>query len=869
MKQGKEVHHEPGKVRKGKSPLNLIDEDEEAHGQALVGGVAFREPAASSITQNLLVVEVTQDVTIGPSAQPEDDTSTNMVRESSSPADAETDAVMKSSISEADTEILSVGEELPQGEEVSKTVTLEETTIDVDEGQAGSDPDPEPMHDDFVATIYPQVHEILKHTTKENVHLENPLSSSGTLFSMKNLDETFGDQFFNDKPTKEPRKTNVETEVESMVTVPIHQASPTSSPLFTPIIDLSPSKPVSTSAPELIFTATTVTTTTTLPLPQQQSSSDLDLASRVSALEQVCANFEKRHQLQDKTVQGLSSRVFTLELRDLPHNIDETVNEAVKEALQIALQALLKERFKDLSKANMKEILHDQVFESGSYRSQPEHVALYEALEVSMERDNRDEFLVEKDKSRKRRRDDQDPPPPPTKESKQSNKKKRHDSNASSSKQRLAPQSSAWKTSDTREAPSSSSKQNFDTDTAHLPKIKIRPDWLKPVPEEDRPETPEPDWIGKLKLNKADLEGPTYKVVKAFHSNNISLQFQMEEYHLLLTDQFDLVNLKGNRLVLDVGKPLPLGGPPGQVKIQPQFFFNKDLKYLVLGGQERKNALSISKLKAAYYLDFRLEELVPSLWIESEKEYDISATYGITHWWFKQKEFYITRHNAPSDHEISEDNFQNLHPDDFEDMYLLHLQGKLNHLSGADKVHLFNTVNLWIRNIIIRKQDYTIVSKPRAIICKDRFNQKKLMQETEVHKFSDGTLIRILEKLDHMVKDFKLFKYAWKVKSGLRMIKGGVNTLWSENKGIVPTEMELVLEQTQQDIRRSDTYTGNPVKEILLKLNLPDHRSVKVKMEIEISRSSGVNFITTCSYSFDKSKDFMKAQVYVSKLPQL
>ncbi|GJR27480.1 uncharacterized protein Tco_1103712 [Tanacetum coccineum] len=34
-----------------------------------------------------------------------------------------------------------------------------------------------------------------------------------------------------------------------------------------------------------------------------------------------------------------------------------------------------------------------------------------------------------------------------------------------------------------------------------------------------------------------------------------------------------------------------------------------------------------------------------------------------------------------------------------------------------------------------------------------------MMRETEVHKFSDATLNRILDKLDHMVKDFKLFKY--------------------------------------------------------------------------------------------------------------
>nr|GEX20383.1 hypothetical protein [Tanacetum cinerariifolium] len=61
----------------------------------------------------------------------------------------------------------------------------------------------------------------------------------------------------------------------------------------------------------------------------------------------------------------------------------------------------------------MKETLHQWMFESGSYKLLPEHVALYEALEVSMEQENRDEFLAEKDKSRKRHHDDQDPPPLP------------------------------------------------------------------------------------------------------------------------------------------------------------------------------------------------------------------------------------------------------------------------------------------------------------------------------------------------------------------------------------------------------------------------------------------------------------------------
>ncbi|GKF98986.1 hypothetical protein Tco_0297769, partial [Tanacetum coccineum] len=135
---------------------------------------------------------------------------------------------------------------------------------------------------------------------------------------------------------------------------------------------------------------------------------------------------------------------------------------------------------------------------------------------------------------------------------------------------------------------------------------------------------------------------------------------------------------------------MPLGGPPGQVTIQSQFYFNKDLDYLLTGDKERRIALSISKLKAAHYLDFGLEELVPSLWVESEREYDISAVYGITYWWFRRKEFYINKHSEPSDHEAvrssdanskcdqcQEKDFRNLHPNDFEDLFLLNIQEKL------------------------------------------------------------------------------------------------------------------------------------------------------------------------------------------------
>ncbi|GJT62744.1 hypothetical protein Tco_1006277 [Tanacetum coccineum] len=254
-----------------------------------------------------------------------------------------------------------------------------------------------------------------------------------------------------------------------------------------------------------------------------------------------------------------------------------------------------------------------------------------------------------------------------------------------------------------------------DTDNAHIPKVSTTT-WFKPIPESERPATPEPEWTippndfpepennwantyataykvpeenklqrktydmgsfikwfcrrtGKKKLCKADLEGPAFNLVKAFHKNSVFLQYQMDECHKLLTNKVDLSNPEGHQIPQNIDEPLPLGGPPGQVTIQPQFFFNKDLDYLLTGDKERKIALSISKLKAARYLDFGLEELVPSI------------------------------------------------------------------------------------------VDYTIVPSQKAADTETENDQRKLMRLNELHKFSDGTLTRVMEKLDHMVKDFHLYEY--------------------------------------------------------------------------------------------------------------
>ncbi|GKG15783.1 hypothetical protein Tco_0358106, partial [Tanacetum coccineum] len=113
--------------------------------QAALSLLDLQKPKKQSTTDRYILqrrTPVTQDVTLDtstrPSAQLEDDTSANVVRDIPSPTNAETGANTESSNSEADTEILEVTEE--RGDDVSNTIALVEITIELDEGQAGSDP---------------------------------------------------------------------------------------------------------------------------------------------------------------------------------------------------------------------------------------------------------------------------------------------------------------------------------------------------------------------------------------------------------------------------------------------------------------------------------------------------------------------------------------------------------------------------------------------------------------------------------------------------------------------------------------------------------------------------------------------------------
>nr|GEV43939.1 protein MEI2-like 4 [Tanacetum cinerariifolium] len=223
------------------------------------------------------------------------------------------------------------------------------------------------------------------------------------------------------------------------------------------------------------------------------------------------------------------------------------------------------------------------------------------------------------------------------------------------------------------------------------------------------------DWFYKrceiTELKPQYLEGPAFEITKVIHPDVIHLQYQMEEWH-------------------NVSKPLPLGGPPGKVSIQSDFFFNKDLEYLRYGSKGSRPALSISKLK--------------------ECKYDIAAMYGISHWWFQRQQFHIDRHTSEGDrdavrihmqilsvirikvfslygfdyikkivlrradlneHVIAERGFKYMYPGDFEDLYLLNLQGHVNNLPPKDNKIVTMVVNQWTRHLDESRFKYEVLDQ--------------------------------------------------------------------------------------------------------------------------------------------------------------
>nr|GEZ52920.1 hypothetical protein [Tanacetum cinerariifolium] len=417
------------------------------------------------------------------------------------------------------------------------------------QGQAGSNPDeisegqarPDPGNAEVDVHSIPSP---VVHVGSDREHMDLDVADVSPQPTMEQLDEgftaiaypksrdiSFGDLFFSDKPLDTDK--NAETEVESMVNVPIQQAL-SSIPLMTlPIIDL-------TSRPE-------------------------------------------------------------------SPKVSKAISEVVTDAVDWAIQAPLRNRFRDLPEADMKEILHQRMWETESYKSHKDHMQLFKALEKSMNRDHSEELAQDLAEARKKKKNTipsrasrapgasgssqvPQPPPPPSSTNQESTSK--GSTAPSSSKTAASAEYQAWTTTDVRlrssisltpadlemDADMAPDEQPQSSDDEDIGTLASK---YSPPPEESLlAQTGDiatfMDWFckrgGITELKPQDLEVPAFEIVKVIH-------------------------------------------PDG-----------------------RRHALSISKMKAAYYPDTGLEQMVPDqFWIEEECKYDIVAMYGISHWWFQRQ----------------------------------------------------------------------------------------------------------------------------------------------------------------------------------------------------------------------------------------
>nr|GEU49185.1 integrase, catalytic region, zinc finger, CCHC-type, peptidase aspartic, catalytic [Tanacetum cinerariifolium] len=532
--------------------------------------------------------------------------------------------------------------------------------MDLDVVEVSPQPPTEQIDEGFTAMAYPKVQENLKLMVEKHVLLEEPASSSGTLSSLQHLtkDLSFGDLFFSDKPSGvDNDKATAKTEVESMV----HQQ-----------LKATAIETTTTSLPPPYLQQQSTTDAMIMKriddlkhimenLIQENKKLEHRLDSHGACL-YTLEQLDTPHQVSIAVNEVVTDVVDWAMQAPLQNYFRDLPEADMKEILYQRIWET------DSYKYNEDHMQLYEALEKSMNRDHSEE--LIKDLDEACKKKKKSRPSRASGSSGAFRSSQVPPLPPPPPSTNQESLSK-GSAAPSSSKIAASAKYQAWTTTDIRLRPFISlthadlqmdddmaldeqahSSDDEDIESAHIPKVNLRQDWWKPL-EEERPATPEPSWSipssdvsvimnnwasalasnylpppedsllaqtndiamfmdwfykrrGITELKPQDLEGPAFEIVKVCHPDVTHLQYQMEECHKLLTDSVDDSILRHN-----VSKPLPLGGPPGQVIIQSDFFFNKDLEYLRYGSKGSRPALSISKMKATYYLDVALEKMVP------------------------------------------------------------------------------------------------------------------------------------------------------------------------------------------------------------------------------------------------------------------
>ncbi|GJV85900.1 hypothetical protein Tco_1525798 [Tanacetum coccineum] len=266
---------------------------------------------------------------------------------------------------------------------------------------------------------------------------------------------------------------------------------------------------------------------------------------------------------------------------------------------------------------------------------------------------------------------------------------------------------------------------------------------------------------------------------------------------------------------------------------------------------------------------------------------------------YKHLDWITVRRNDDKQYTFKEGDYKRLRLQDIKDMLLLLVQGKLTNLTIEECLALNVSLRMFIRSIVIQRRvedlqlgvesyqkklnltrldtcrsnlkslpTYLAYPNPRGFIYQNKYKKNKLMHIDKLHKFSDSTLNDVRTTLDDILKRIRMkylpqtyWKKVDKDRAGAmiqainkqlknrRIMRSCENLLGGRKVKmeilLEPTSNKLMVEHVEFDesdthvLERFDTSAGNPIKEILPKLNLPYHRSILtdskefIKMDME------------------------------------
>ncbi|GJZ38037.1 transposon ty3-I gag-pol polyprotein [Tanacetum coccineum] len=158
-------------------------------------------------------------------------------------------------------------------------------------------------------------------------------------------------------------------------------------------------------------------------------------------------------------------------------------------------------------------------------------------------------------------------------------------------------------------------------------------------------------------------------------------------------------------------------------------FYNNDFYDLVYLSTEEKYTTSLTKHYDERYHIQGIEDIVSDIWSKEDKCYQIEALNGIHHWEDARQDFKASINNIT--------------------LGKVYTDMKIIYVSYQKSLNLTKP-KLYCEGID-DKIPYTMSEIEKGVVYLNQHNRRSLMKLNEVHKFCDGTLIKVQENLIDMI----------------------------------------------------------------------------------------------------------------------